>query len=61
MDLSNTSDLIVGKRSQWLEALLYYLPNLAVSLIVWPYSCTWPGSSEDSFEWPWRRTPSMRP
>lgn len=34
MDLSNASDLIVGKLSQWLEALLYHLPNLVVSLIV---------------------------
>ncbi len=34
MDLYNALDLIVGKFSQWLEALLYYLPNLAFSLIV---------------------------
>lgn len=34
MDLANASELILGKLSQWLEALLFYLPNLAVSLIV---------------------------
>lgn len=34
MDLSNISDLILGKLSQWLEIFLSHLPNLAVSLIV---------------------------
>lgn len=34
MDLSNISDLILGKLSQWLETGLSHLPNLAVSLIV---------------------------
>lgn len=34
MDLSNISDLILSKLSEWLETFLSHLPNLAVSLIV---------------------------